>query len=135
MADVNLTRDRKHSQKKSKSVATAVLDFSDIPLTADVYQLFNLPEDAIITDSFLDVLEAFDAAVTADMGFAGGSELISAGAVDVVAVVASNDINLNTGTGQTVTINLSGDVTQGKLVAVVEYTEWDLAIGDLTSII
>ncbi len=133
MPAVNLTRDKTHSLKKSRSVASAVVDFSEMPLAADDYEVFLLPDDAIVTDSFYDVLEAFDAAVTADLGFDGGAELISAGALDAVAVIASNDINVSTGTGKRVTINPSADVTQGKVVIVVEYVEYNLSNGDLTN--
>ncbi len=79
------------------------------------------------------MLEAFDAALVADLGFDGGAELISAGALSAVAVVAGNDLNLTSGTGKRVTINPSAVPTQGKVVVIVEYIEYNLHSGDLTT--
>lgn len=133
MSTVNLTRDKDNGLKKTRSVASAVLDFSDIPLAADDYEVFNIPKNAIITDFMMDVIEAFDATATLAVGFDGGTELIAAGAIDAVAVVASNDLNLATTTGKRVTVNPSIDLTQGKLVVVVEYVEYVLSNGNLTT--
>jgi hypothetical protein len=53
--------------------------------------------------------------------------------MDAVAVVGANDLNIATGTGTKVFFNPSADVTQGKMVAVVEYVEYQLNNGDLTN--
>ena len=133
MTAVNLTRKKEHSLKKSSSVSSANLDFSDVAAAADFYELFNLPEDAIITHLFTDVLEAFDAGTTMAIGYDGGSEVEAAVVLDAVGVDATLNVNLATGTGKRITAQLNQNVTQGKMAVMIKYIEYNLNNGELTN--
>lgn len=133
MVQKNLTRDITNSLKKTRSVASALVKFSDIPLTADDYEIFNIPVDAVITDTIVVVTKAFNATATLDVGFDGGAELFAAAVISSVAVVADSDSNIATVTGKRITVTPSINVTQGEAIIIVEYVEYDLANGDLTT--
>lgn len=133
MGTVNLTRESDAHKKKSKCISAVKLDYSKLP-ALDNYELFIIPEDAIITDAYIDVLEVAQATVTGDFGFAGGTELISNADLNAaVAVVKDAGIKISTGTGKTVTFKPDVIPTQGIFVFVVEYIEYALKSGNLTS--
>jgi len=126
-----MTRYGKAAEKKTKSVASYLLDFSDI-VVGDTHQLFLLPKDAIITRSFVDVEEDSEASGVGDLGFAGGDELQAAVALDAVAITGAEHA-LKTGTGKTITfLPTVAAFAQGRFRLTVEYTETELCNGKLT---
>ena len=68
----DLTRVRKTNEKKSYSVAAGVIEFSQIAGT-EVYNLFELPPQAVITRAIVVPEIAGQANLTADVGFVGGT--------------------------------------------------------------
>ena len=79
----NLTRNDKFYQKKSISVFAGALVEGQDGVLAETgnYKLANLPEDALITNAYVNVITASDAATTAaaTLGTAeGGSQLLTA---------------------------------------------------------
>ena len=63
-----------------------VLDFSVTNVTAtDILQLFQCPEDYIVLEAGYEILTAGTASGTLDFGQAGGTELLSAIALDAAA--------------------------------------------------
>jgi hypothetical protein len=145
MANVNLSREDKFCQKKSVSVFTAVLDFTDnIPTSADVYQLFTLPPMSIVTVASALVLVASDAATTAtaDVGFAGGDTLIDGANLKSAAGTSlSGGTNAKVAqlseTGGVVTFvpTYTGAVTAGKFLVRIEYVETEKVNGEYTNFV
>lgn len=133
MATVDLKRQDEFNQKKCISVASATLVGGTDVTTTDTYELFNLPADCLVVDAYVSVAEAGDATRTADIGFAGGAELIDDGSIAAVAVVKTNDLALETGTGKTVTMVPSGAITQGKFIVTVKYIEYTKNSGEYTN--
>lgn len=129
MATVNLTRDKDYYKQRTAKYACAVIDYDQIAGTDD-YELFVLPKNALIVDAYLDVLTAAQASTTFDLGFAGGSELLSAAAASSVAIVAGT-VNADTGTGKTVTLTPNQAPTAGKFVVCIEFVEYTKGDGDL----
>jgi hypothetical protein len=63
-----------------------VIDFAVTPYTVSViYPIFTLPVDAVVLEAGYEILTAGTASSTLDFGFAGGTELLSAIAIDAVA--------------------------------------------------
>lgn len=140
----DLTRKSNFSQKKGVCVASARITHDMVADTA-LNTLFNLPENAVISNSYVVVEVAGQASLTVDFGFAGGDELGDGLALDVTAgtvvstplVVASSaaaQVLLHTGTGKAVSAKFSSDPSAGTFVFVVEFTEYDLATGSLMDI-
>lgn len=142
MAIVNLTRTKELAQKKSTCFFTAELDFEDnVPISADVYQLFTLPPNAMVLGASMFVVTPSDAATsaTADVGFDGGDTLIDGANLKSVA-----DTNLSGGTnavvpqiaqtGGIVTFvpTYTGAATTGKWRVVIEYLEFEKNNGEYT---
>lgn len=138
MAIIDKTRLKKAAEKKTVSVSSTKVLFSDVPAPGtDTLQLINLPENAVVTDAYLVVNKATQAAITVDIGFAGGAELGNNLVVSAVGFVAgalvNNAAHLLTGTGKTVTVIFSALPTAGDIDIVVEYTEHTLSNGNLTN--
>ncbi len=159
MTTTDLTRKRKFGEKKTKSVSSARLQLADVVgLSTNVLNLFNLPPDAIVTDAYVIVDDAAQGGVTVDFGFAGGTEFGSALAVSATGVkekaesIATLTLNeatpntLNAGTvtkalrlqtltGKTVTAKFSAEPNETvDMTFVVEYIEYRLSNGDLTTV-
>ena len=63
-----------------------VIDFAVTPYTVSViYPIFTLPVDAIVLEAGYEIITQCTASCTMDFGFAGGTELLSAVAIDAVA--------------------------------------------------
>jgi hypothetical protein len=63
-----------------------VMDFSVTNVTAgDIVQLFQCPEDMLVLEAGYEILTAGTASGTLDLGKAGGTELLSAIALDAAA--------------------------------------------------
>jgi|SaaInlStandDraft_4_1057021.scaffolds.fasta_scaffold83686_2 hypothetical protein len=130
MATVNLTRNGKFAEKKNVSVAAATVLYSDIPGT-DNYELFKLPADCVIIGATVFPETAGQATLTADLGYAGGTELGSNLDLDDVAIKGGAlATRLATGTGKTVTIKPDAAPTAGKFHIMVEYIEYTRGNGE-----
>ena len=130
----DLTRNGKFHEKKTYSVASAELDFSDFDGTNQL-DLFNLPADCIVTNAHVIIKTAFDATRTFNVGFSGGAELISVGAASAVAVLTDAlAAPLVTGTGKTVSLLPNAAVTVGKCTVIVEFIEPNLGCGNLMTV-
>ncbi len=144
MADLDYTRKFKTHEKKSEcfmcTEVTEGEDFLAIDTGDDNYHLGNIPNDAIITDAYIMLKTASDAATsaTATLGTApGGTEIMSAG--DLTAAAGSKTGTFTgeslTDTGKPLWLKLvyAGAVTDvGDYVVVVEYVEFTLNTGNLT---
>ena len=143
MATVNLTRTGKANQKLNKSIFSMELDFTtNIPTSADVYELFVLPPYSMITAANIFVVTASDAVTSAaaDVGFDGGDTLI-----DGVNLKSAANTNLSGGTnavvpqikatGGTVTFKptYTGTTTEGKFRLTVEYLEYTKYTGEVNN--
>lgn len=143
MATVNLTRTGKANQKLNTSIFSMELDFTtNIPTSADVYELFVLPPYSMITAANIFVVTASDAATSAvaDIGFAGADTL-----VDGVNLKSAANTNLSGGTnvvvpqiketGGTVTFKptYTGATTVGKFRVTIEYLEYTKYTGEVNN--
>lgn len=140
MANQNLSRKNRRNYKRSISVFTAILTYSDeIGTSADVYQLTELPPEIVITRASVIPLVASDAATSAtvDLGIDGGNELIAAGDLKSVAGTdVTDDITslvLETGGTLTFKPTYTGAVSAGKFLVVVEYIEYQKVTGEITN--
>lgn len=132
MAQINKTRLDKAYEKKNASVASAKLVHTDIPGT-DEYELFVLPSRSLITDAYIIKSEVSQAGVTANLGFDGGSELISNAALGTIANVKDAlTVGVLTGTGKVVTFKPSAVLTKGTFQVVIEYVEFTRGNGEFT---
>lgn len=140
MATVNLTRLKKRTDKKTISVhASNLVPVAEGLVGLDINQLANLPPDAAIRDAYLVVNTATQAGVTAELGFAGGSELGTALPCDVAGhvpgLVVDNTDKVLTLTGKVLTVIFSATPTAGDIDVVVVYDEYTLCNGNLTQYI
>lgn len=148
----DLTRTKHFNEKKTHSVACAVVTFDQVPDT-NLVELFNLPERCLIIDAWVIPEVAGQANLTADFGFAGGNEIINDVDIDDTAVKQApyatsvtvsgeaqtvttgtvKNLNLTTGTGKNVTAKFSAKPTAGRFAFIVEYVEYTLGNGNLTN--
>lgn len=132
MATVNLTRKGKNSEKKNVCVAAVTVSYTDIPAT-DNYELFTIPADCVITSATIYPEVAGQSLLTADLGYAGGTELIANADLDDTAVKGGAlGTRLASGTGKTVTIKPDAAPTAGKFHVMVEYIEYTRGNGEYT---
>ena len=146
MATQNLTRLGGMHKKRDISVFTTVLDIADatvldITTSADIYELFTLPDNGYVTKAEIFILIANDAATSAvaDLGFAGDDTLIDGANLKAVADTVE-DAGTNAvvpqlaATGGIVTLlpTYVGTPTVGKFLVNIEYTEIDKTDGELT---
>lgn len=142
MATQNLTRVGERAQKKGVCVFTTELDYTDeIGTSADVYELFTLPPQAMVTHASVFVVTPSDAATTAtvDVGFAGGDTLIDGGNLKAAAnTVLSGGTNAvvpqiaSTGGVVTFLPTYTGATTAGKFFVRIEYIEYEKNTGEYT---
>ncbi len=136
MATQNLTRAFKREQKKSIRAFASELDFTDeIGTSADVYELFNLPAESLITSATVYIITPNDAGTSAavDVGFDGGDTLIDGGnlqaAADTVLTGGTNSvIPIRKPTGGLVTFlptYVGTASTEGKCLVYIEYIEYN----------
>lgn len=130
----DLTRKKDFAQKKSACVAAARLTHDMVSDTA-LQELFNLPPNALITNSYAHVEVAGQTSLTVDFGFDGGAELGNDLDIDdvgpVAGAVTGPATSLATDTGKTVTAKFSAAPTAGSFVFIVEFIEYDLSTGEL----
>lgn len=152
---VDLTRKYGYNEKKTISVAAATMKAADI-LDATAHDLFNLPNNALITNAWLICEEYGQTNLTLSVGIKGVSATSLFNAIDVDGTPANKvsdaktafggtgttpniassvkGPNILTGTGATVILTASVKPTAGRFVVVVEYVEYDLGNGNLMSI-
>lgn len=126
------------NQKKGICVAAAALDFSTLGATTESFQLFNLPEQSVITNAYVHVMTASDA-VTTNVGILGtaenGTEVLSAADLKSVGEAGTFTGQSLTGTGKTIYFKqtVTGAATVGEVLVVVEYLEYDKNTGEYTN--
>lgn len=142
MAD--LTRANNAFQKRGVCYLATVIeegtDDGDLPLGTANHQIANLPADSLITDAYVFVLTAGDAATSAaaTLGTAsGGTELASGVDLKTLGDQGTFTGISNTGTGVTVWLNVTktgAETAVGKYLVVVEYLEYNKNTGEYTAI-
>lgn len=125
----DLTRFRKHAEKKTYSVASALVVHNEV--TGAVANLFNLPPNALITGRHVVTNVAGQTNLTVDFGFDGGNQLGNDLDIDNTGVLTSAALGILTGTGKSVTALFSADPTAGEFLFIVEFIEFDLGNGNL----
>ncbi len=126
------------NQKKSICVAAAELDFETLGAVTASFQLFNLPENAVITNAYVHVVTASDAA-TSNVGIIGtaedGTQVLSAADLKTLGEQGTFTGQSLTGTGKTIWFKqtVTGAATVGKFLVVVEYLEYSLNTGNYTN--
>jgi len=151
----DLTRKKDFAEKKTISVSSARLQYGDIADTT-LQELFNLPENCLITDAGIIRHTAGQAGLTVAFGFAGGTELgaavvmSAAGYIDTAEVIATLALaegtpntltsgtitkgpRILTTTGKNVTVKFSATPTAGDFTFIVSYIEFDLGNGKMTN--
>lgn len=134
MTDISRTLG-KH-KKRDVSVMALEINVSDMA-AADNYECAILPTNVLITASSLVIIIPFDGTTpTIAVGFNGGTELLSATALDSSAdTVSAGNGDISQQTGPQITMIKVGTSTVGKAVFTIEYTEYDQATGELTNFI
>lgn len=150
MATQNNTRELLLNQKKQVRYATAILDVTaaldavQIAVSADVYEMFELPDNSIvlITEAALFVEVAADSATSAvaDVGFDGADTLI-----DGVDLKSAADTDLSGGSNAVVPQLITsgakvtflptyvGAPTVGRFHLRIGYIELEKKSGELTN--
>jgi hypothetical protein len=140
---MDLTRFNNTHQKKSISVMVAPvhegLENGQVPVATANHLLGKLPPDAIVTDAFVFVHTASDAATSqaATIGTAsGGAQLVTGVNLKTLGKQGTFVPGVETLTGKNVWINttLTGAATNvGRYSVVVEYLELKKSTGELTN--
>jgi hypothetical protein len=144
MANIDMTREINFAQKKGVCLfASELVEGTasyEIPAASGNYLLANIPTDAIITDAYIQVRVAADAATSssAKLGTAeGGSQVLSAANLKTVGKQGTFTGHVVTGTGAALYlgVTVSGAATNvGEYVVVVEYVEYRKNTGEYTRI-
>lgn len=144
MAFVDKTRANNYMQKKSEcffaSPVNEGVDEEDIPSGSGNFLLMNLPENSIVTNAFIHVKTASDAATSnvATLGTTeGGSEILSAADLTTVGEQGTFTGQSLTGTGQPMYLGVTttGAATDvGEYIVVIEYVEYTKNTGEYTII-
>jgi len=142
MATQNLTRKNRFNEKRKVAVFTAELDYENLLNTSgDIYQLFQLPKNSLVTHASAIVQTAFDSATSAslDLGFAGDDTLIDgADLTSAAGTELSGGTNVvvpaikQTGGIVTAVPTYTGATTTGKILVRIEYIEYNKVTGELT---
>lgn len=128
----DLRRKAKNAEKKTLSAASATILHSDV--TTGANEIFEIPENVLITSAYCIPLTAGQSLLTVDLGYDGGAELGNDLDIDDTAVKGGQlSTALHSGTGKTVTATFSADPTAGEFVFVVEYCEYLVGNGCLTN--
>ena len=135
---IDLRRKGTLNQKKTICVAAALLDFTTVGATTESFKLFNLPENAVITNAYVHVVTASDA-VTSNAGTIGtaedGSQVLSAANLKTLGKQGTFTGQSLTGTGKTIWFKqtVTGAATVGEFLVVVEYLEYNKNTGEYTN--
>lgn len=133
MATENLSRKKNFAEKKMICTSVFDLDFNDITIIGDTYQLAEMPADAVIMRAVLVVEEAGDALLEFDLML--DSTVIFGGFDAVTPGVQVQNPNVETGTGGVLSVVplTAAGITQGKWKLMVEYQEYALGIAKFTN--
>ena len=144
MAFTDMTREDNFAQKKGVCVFAADVtegtESYEIPAATGNYLLANIPPDAIITNAYVQVKTASDAAtsMTAKIGTAeAGSQVLSAANLKTLGKQGTFTGHVETGTGAGLYLGLTlvGAATNvANYVVVVEYLEYTKNTGEYTRI-
>jgi hypothetical protein len=144
MAYTDKTRSLNNYQKKSISVFASNLKegtgADDIAVVTGNYKLANIPLDAVITNAYVHVLVASNAATSAaaTLGTAdGGAQILSGVNLKTLGKQGTLVGQVPTLTGKELYLNvtITGAATAvGSYVVVVEYLEFKKNTGELTRI-
>jgi len=144
MANIDMTRENNFHQKKGVCLfASEVIEGTDdaqIAAGSGNFLLSNIPLDALITDAYIHVVTASDAATSAvaTLGTAeAGSEILSAADLTTVGKEGTftGQSLTTTGKGLYLGITTVGAATNvGKYIVVVEYIEYTKNTGEYTTI-
>lgn len=139
MATFNRTREGSRNQKKGVCVAAATIDMADIPASGDIAELFDLPENALVTGVRMNVKTAFTggsaSAATLLMAL-GGATISAAMSIFTTGVKTLTVTSRDTGVGGIVTAVCAftgGVPTVGSVEVMVEYIEYTKNTGELTN--
>jgi len=143
MANIDISRKEGRHKKRDVSVAAFRLLGTEIAAliaagaaNTDDFQLGVLPKNILITAVHTVIISSFDASLTVDLGFAGGTELDSAVALDGSAdTVVVGNTGISVQTGPIVTADFSADPSQGEAMVIIEYIEYNQATGELTNFV
>jgi len=144
MAFTDKTREANFAQKKGVCLVAAEIvegtESYEIPAATGNFLLANIPPDAIITNAYIQVKTAADAATsaTAKLGTAeGGTEVLSAANLKTLGKQGTFTGHVETGTGAELYLGLTvtGAATNvANYVVVVEYVEYRKNTGEYTRI-
>jgi hypothetical protein len=145
MAYTNMLREDRFMQKKSNcffagEVVEGTESYEIDGTASGNFKLANLPPNAVVTDAYIHVEAASDAATTnvATLGTTeGGSELLSAANLKTTGVQGAFTGQFLTGTGKPLFLGttVTGAATNvGKYIVVVEYLEYRKNTGEYTKI-
>lgn len=144
MANTSLVKDKTFAQKKSVSLFAGRLVQASAPgegeigLGAANYKLANLPANALITNAFIMVNTASDAATSAT-GTLGtteaGTQILSAADLKVAGEQGTFTGMLDTGSGAELylrTVFSGATSAVADITVVVEYIEYEKTTGEYT---
>ena len=146
MANTDLTRQSKFLLKKTKSlfadvvVEGASLTAGEIPAVTGNYLIGKLPPNAVITNAYVQVLTASDAATTATAKIGTvetGSQILSGVDLKALGKQGTFGTQVDTGTGQDIfmTFTYTGAATAvGRYVVAIDYDEYTKNNGEYTEI-
>ncbi len=138
MATFDDIRVAKNSQKKTSSVSSAVLNFTDRTVNSgESVSVFNLPAGAVVTSAYFYVGTGVTGATATGKITVGSTDAIAAVAFagTAGAVKGGATTKVATGDGAEVTVTIgTANATAGEVTAVVEYTEFGKASGELTNV-
>lgn len=103
------------------------------------HEIVNLPANCLITDAYLHVKTASDAATSATFTLgttSGGTQIMSAGNATTVGDQGTFTGQSDTGSGATVFLNVAkvgAETAVGEYVIVIEYLEYTKKSGEYTS--
>lgn len=142
MAYVNMLREKEFAQKKQENFAVAELAEGtasfEIPAASGNYKLFNLPANALITDAYIFVDTASNAATsnTATLGTAeGGTQILSAANLKTLGKQGTFTGVSDTTTGKAVFLGITvvgATTAAAKFKVVVKYLEVRKNTGEYT---
>ena len=144
MAFTDITRENNFHQKKGICLfASEVVEGTDdaqIPAASGNFLIVNLPPRSIITDAYIHVVVASDAATSAVATFGtaeAGTEILSAADLTTLGKQGTFTGQSLTTTGKPLYLGITvvGAATNvGKYVMVVEYLEYTKNTGEYTKI-
>lgn len=144
MANTNISRAKKFTQKREPSLFVAYLEegtaSDQIAVAGGNYRLGQLPPDAIITDAYVHTATVSDAVTTcvATLGTAeAGTQIMSAGNLRSAGKQGTFTGQSLTGTGKEIFLGVTKTGGNGTAVAkyyiVIEYLEYNKTNGEYTS--